>query len=144
MKRFYIIAILIISGMTAMAQDRPDITHQTTGDDRLERTTETIQLQFNNDGRIELVGGGNHYYNVNVTSGIENIWQETIGREKGNVINYDFPIIGTFLITLTSSQSTTLWRLENGVLNNGSRIPKWGEVADQMKQGYSRTYNRRN
>ena len=138
MKRFYIIAILIISGMTAMAQNRPDITHQTTGDDRrgIVSFTDMLQLQFNDEGMIEVIGCGSNYYRVNVTQGTANVWSETIGREKGNVINYDFPEIGTFLITLTNSRgSTTLWRLENGVINGSSRIPNWGEVATKNDYG---------
>ena len=36
MKRIFTIILITICGMTAMAQDRPDMTHQSTGRDRIE------------------------------------------------------------------------------------------------------------
>ena len=145
MKRFYIAIMITICGLTAMAQDRPDMTHQTTGRDRggLTIFTEFLQLQFNEDGLIEVMGSENEYFNVTITRETVCVWTGIIGREYGNVINYhDFSIVATYVITLTSSRgSTTVWRLENGVLN-GSRIPRWGDVTDQIKNDYSRTFDR--
>ncbi|MBQ6165960.1 MAG: hypothetical protein IJK41_00780 [Muribaculaceae bacterium] len=89
------------------------------------------------------MGSENEYFNVTITRETVCVWTGIIGREYGNVINYhDFSIVATYVITLTSSRgSTTVWRLENGVLN-GSRIPSWGDVTDQIKNDYSRTFDR--
>ena len=144
MKRLYIAILITICGMTAMAQDRPDINHQTTGRDRTEITmfSEVLQLQYNEDGMIEVLGCGNDYFNVTITKDLSCVWFGIIGREYGNVINYDFQTIGTYVITLTNSQgSTTVWRLENGILY-GSKLPNLGEVTNQRKNDFSHAYDR--
>ena len=120
MKRFYIIAILMtMCGMTAMAQDRPDITHQTTGEDRdiVPNFTEWPQPFFNTDGKIEVIGCYRYSYNVTITSDNSYVWSGVIGKGHSNVIDYnEFYDDVTYLITLTSSRgSTTRWRLENGI-----------------------------
>ena len=129
MKRFYIIAILIISGMTAMAQNNKGLAHQTTGnDDRdvISYYTELLQPFINNDGKIEVIGCHRYSYSVIITSDDFYVWSGVIGKGHGNVIQYnEFYDDVTYLITLMSTQGSTTWRLENGVLN-GSRCPNWG------------------
>lgn len=135
MKRIYIIILITICGMTAMAQNRPTGTHQSSGGDRdgIVSFTEMLMLQFNEDGLIEVTGCENDYYNVTITKESSLVWVGIIGKEHGNVISYNhFDAVATYVITLTSSRgSTTVWKLENGVLN-GSRIPNWGNATDQM------------
>lgn len=133
MKRFYIIILITMCGMTAMAQNRPTGTHQTTGGDRdgIVSFAEVLLLQFNEDGLIEVMGCENDYFNVTITKESTFVWGGIIGKEYGNVIEYNsFDLSATYVITLTSSRgSTTAWKLENGVLN-GSRMPNWGGVTD--------------
>ena len=133
MKRFYIIILITICGMTAMAQNRPTGTHQSSGGDRggIVSFTEVLMLQFNEDGLIEVTGCENDYYSVTITKDSSFVWGGIIGREHGNVIEYNnFDAVATYVITLTSSRgSTTVWKLENGVLN-GFRTPNWGGVTD--------------
>ena len=146
MKRFYIIAILItICGMTAMAQNSKGMAHQSTGRDRDGITTfcELLQLQFNDEGMIEVIGCENDYYNVSITKDLSCVWNGIIGRGFGNIITYnDFSPAGTYMITLTSSRgSITVWKLENGVLN-GSNMPNWGGISDQMNNDHHPLYDR--
>lgn len=140
MKRIFIIAILItVCGLSAMAQNRPDMTHQSTGRDRdeLPSYSAALELQFNDEGLIEVLGCENEYYNVTITRETAYVWNGIIGKEYGNVIAYNgFETTATYLITLTSSRGTTsLWRLEYGILT-GSRVPNWGGVIDQRKNGF--------
>lgn len=144
MKRFYIIILITICGMTAMAQNRPTGTHQTSGGDRggIVTFTEVLVLQFNEDGLIEVMGCENDNYIVSITRETSFVWNGIIGRNYGNVIQYnDFLASATYVITLTNSRgSTTVWKLENGVLN-GSRIPTRGELSDQTKIDLSPLHN---
>ena len=72
MKRIYIIAILItVCGLTAMAQDRPDMTHQTTGRDRVEFKSYADQPNLVYDSetnQIAVYGNESEFYDVNITS----------------------------------------------------------------------------
>ena len=137
MKRFYIFAILItICGMTAMAQNRPTGTHTSSGGDRdgVVYFTEVLQLYFNAEGMIEVMGCENDYYHVTIDRESSLVWSGIIGRERGNVIEYDsYALNATYVITLTNSRgSTTVWRLENGALI-GSIMPNRGGKADQTR-----------
>ncbi|MBR6947442.1 MAG: hypothetical protein IKH53_05750 [Muribaculaceae bacterium] len=134
MKRLYIAILITICGMTAMAQDRPDMTHQTTGRDRDGFDSyEMLMLQFNEDGLIEVSGCENTNYQVTITRESIPVWYGMIGKDYGNVINYtSFAVTSTYIITLTSSRGSTVWRLENGILI-GSKLPNWGGPLNHYK-----------
>ena len=136
MKRLVIIAILsTICGMTAMAQDRPTGTHHSTGGDRggITSFVAILQAEFV-DPYIEVYGCEDASYDVIVSTGSSVVWNEIIGGEYGNVINYEFSTTRSYVITLTSLQqgTTFVWKLENGVLN-GSGIPNLGNITNQKK-----------
>lgn len=138
MKRIIIITILaVICGINAMAQDRPTGTHQSTGGDRTEFFTlvSVLTPEFD-DPNIVVYGCEDAYYDVTVTMGSSIEFNDIIGRERGNTINYEFSTDRSYVITLTSLlQGTTIvWRLDNGVLN-GSRIPNLGGVTNDMING---------
>lgn len=130
MKRLYIAILITICGMTAMAQDRPDINHQTTGRDRDGIITYAMMLTpVYDEPYVEVYGCENNYYDVTVSTGRVIDWYGIIGKEYGTVIDYEFSSTMSYVITVTSSQgSTVVWRLENGVLN-GSKMP-WGGITD--------------
>ena len=138
MKRIIIITILaVICGITAMAQDRPNGTHHSSGGDRTEFFTRvSVLVPVFDDPNIVVYGCEDAYYDVTVTMGSSIEFNDIIGRERGNTINYEFSTDRSYVITLTSLlQGTTIvWRLDNGVLN-GSRIPNLGGVTNDMING---------
>ena len=71
MKRFFIITILAtMCGMTAMAQNRPDVTQQTTGGNHDWVPTFSVarpNLTYNAADQVIIVNGSSEYYNVEVT-----------------------------------------------------------------------------
>jgi len=143
MKRFYLIAILMtICGMTAMAQDRPDITHQTTGRDRIDIVSiTTILTPVFDEPYIFVNGCENTYCEVAVTEGTVMEWWGVIGKEYGTMIEYEFSCDKSYVITLKSSQgSTMVWRLENGVLNGTRKT--WGDMSDQIFFDYIPLFDR--
>ena len=129
MKRFYIIAILItIAGMTAMAQNRPDITHQSTGRDRggvvfyADRPT----LVFDNvTNQIEVYGSDSDYYNVAITSTTNNqvVFTAVIDGNY-DIIDANIMSSGAHVIALTSSHGNTYrWTFDQG-LQGGIILPE--------------------
>ena len=131
MKRFYIIAILItICSMTAMAQNRPDITHQSTGRDRggVVSLVELLTPVFT-EPYIMVYGCENSNYDVTVVKGASLEWNGNIGKDYGAIIDYAFLSTESYVITVTNSRVSYEWRLEYGVLN-GSRMPNWGGITD--------------
>jgi len=146
MKRFYLIAILFaIASLTAMAQDKPDMTHQTTGEDRDGIVSfKTILTPLYDEPYIEVLGCEDSYYDVTVTIGMKCMWNGIIGREYGTVINYEFSSTKSYVITVTSLQGAShyVWRLENGVLNGSSRLPNWEGITDQWLIGGNPFFDR--
>lgn len=131
MKRFYIIAILItICSLTAMAQNRPDITHQSTGRDRGGIVTFTeILTPVYTEPYIMVYGCENNLYDVTVFKGASFDWNGFIGRDYGAIIDYAFLSTESYVIIVTNSRGSYEWRLENGVLD-GSKMPNWGGITD--------------
>ena len=108
MKRFSIIAILItICGMTAMAQNRPDVTHQSTGDDR-EKYTPVMDmpaLVYDEDAQeIFVEGSQSNYYMVSITmQPTQMVVLETMIDGTFDIIDVSSLVAGNYTITLTSS-----------------------------------------
>ncbi len=108
MKRFYFISILItICGLTAMAQNRPDLTHQTGGGDRtifnivIDKPTLTFD-QANHE--ITVQGNNSEFYAVSVSPQDSEapIYEAVIDGEY-DVIDVSTLTSGNYMIALTSS-----------------------------------------
>ena len=108
MKRFNIIAILItICGITAMAQDRPDLTHQTGGDDRniFKFIMDVPTLTYDEDAQEIIVQGSQaEYYTVSITATpSQMVVLETVIDGEYDVIDVSMLTAGSYDISLTSS-----------------------------------------
>ena len=124
MKRFIYIAILMtICGITAMAQDRPDITHQTGGDDRVKFNivNDKPTLDYNNDTQeIIVVGSDSDYYNVTISESTSHaVILESVIDGVYDIIDVSMLTSGSYNISLTSSHwNTYTWTFENGQVTN--------------------------
>ena len=121
MKRFYFIAILAaICGMTAMAQDRPDLTHQTGGDDRIDFAfiMDMPSLVYDGDAQeIIVMGSQSDYYTVTIMSqSTQMIMLETMVDGEYDIIDVSMLATGTYIIALTSPRwNTYSWSFTQGV-----------------------------
>lgn len=125
MKR-YIIAILItICGMTAMAQNRPDMTHQSTGRDRdkVKLYADQPELVYDNTtNQIAVYGNECEYYYVTITS------SSTLQVVFTSIISGDYDIIdasimssGTYYLSLLSSHGNNYqWTFNQGLQGTGT------------------------
>jgi len=127
MKRIYIISILItICGLAAMAQNRPDLTHQTGGGDRVifNIVADKPALTFDQANHEIIVQGNNSDFYAVTASVMESeaiVMQTTIDGEY-DVIDVSMLTAGNYLIALTSSHGNTYTWTFNGTsgLNYGS------------------------
>lgn len=108
MKRFYFISILItICGLTAMAQNRPDLTHQTGGGDRtiFNIVVDKPALSFDrNNHEITVQGNNSEFYAVSVTlEDSQALIFETVIDGEYDVIDVSMLTSGNYVIALTSS-----------------------------------------
>ena len=123
MKRFYITILITICGLTAMAQDRPDITHQTGGGDRIkfgivyDKPTLTID---NEAQEIIVEGSDSEYYIVSIThASTQAVILESVIDGVYDIIDMSMLTSGSYIISLTSSQwNTYSWTYENGQISN--------------------------
>jgi len=112
MKRFNIIIILIaICSITAMAQNRPDVTHQTTGDDRniFKFILDVPTLTYDEDAQEIIVQGSQaQYYTVSITATpSQMVVLETVIDGEYDVIDVSMLTVGSYDITLISSNRNT-------------------------------------
>ena len=121
MKRLSIIAILItICGITAMAQDRPDLTHQTGGDDRSIHKifVDMPTVVYDADAEEIIVEGSqSSYYTATITSqSTQMIEFETIIDGEYDIIDVSMLMPGTYTLTLTSSNDNSYsWTFSPGL-----------------------------
>jgi len=120
MKRFYIIAtILAMCGLAAVAQDRPDITHQTGGGDRIEfKTTYDKPVLTYDENALEVIVEGREsaFYTVCVTNQLKMVVQETVIDGEYDIIDVSQLTSGTHIIALTSSNGNTYtWTFDHGL-----------------------------
>ena len=127
MKRLYFIAIMIaICSMTAMAQDRPDIIHNTGGGDHGGITSFAQQptLVYHEDtNQIEVFGcRTDNYHVVIMLQPVQIIvWEGTIDGEY-DIIDVSSLINGTYSIVLTNANGYSYtWTFDGGL--SGSRLP---------------------
>ena len=146
MKRFYIAILITICGLTAMAQDRPDMTHQSTGRDRggIVLFADRPTLVFNSEeNQIEVYGNESDYYNVTITRASLVVYTATIDGNY-DVIDVSNMSNGIYVIALTSSRGNTYQWTFNQDLHGNNGFP---EVIDKSGihthrlTGYSRTPN---
>ena len=121
MKRIYIIAILItVCGLTAMAQDRPDMTHQTTGRDRVEFKSYADQPNLVYDSetnQIAVYGNESEFYDVNITSlATQQIVFIAVINGQYDIIDAAIMSNGSYQITLVSSHGNVYqWTFDHGL-----------------------------
>ena len=137
MKR-YIIAILItICGLTAMAQNRPDMTHQSTGRDRIEVKLYADQPQLvydNTTNQIAVYGNESEYYYVTITS------SSTLQVVFSSIISGDYDIIdasimssGTYYLSLMSSHGNSYqWTFNQGLQGGTGSFGIVDRLGDRM------------
>ena len=127
MKRFvYIIILATICGMTAMAQDRPDITRQTSGGNHEWMPTHRIHMPtINYDEEsctITIIGdGASGYYLVDVinTSTGVSVLSTMIDGNVG-VIDATMLLDDSYLITITDDKGVAFSYLFDGALHTSS------------------------
>ena len=119
MKRFYIITIMaIICSLAAMAQNRPDMAHQTNGGNRRDIKTSLSMPSVSLSGSDLTVTNISGYWTVWITddSGFTcmsprsfegEIESEDIGFYASNDVTY-------VLYILTSAGNTYTWSIESG------------------------------
>ena len=110
MKRIFIITILAtICGMTAMAQDRPDVTQQTTGGNHNDIPTFSVarpSLTYNAADHEIIVNGMAEYYSVEVkiASNLAVVFTTTVEGDMG-VIDVSALANDVYIITLTDDNN---------------------------------------
>jgi len=142
MKRLYIfttILLMTICGMTAMAQDRPDITHQTGGGDR-DKTPGVFfaqpTLEYDQETNlITVYGFDTFYYDVVITMQSTGmiVWQGMIDGVCG-IIDASILINGTYVIKLIDDGGRYYtWTFDSSMC--GTRLPN---AIDRMSDRFNR------
>ena len=133
MKRFFIITILAtICGMTAMAQNRPDVTQQTTGGNHDMVPTFSAarpNLTYNAADQVIIVNGMSEYYNVEVKLTGTNvvIFTTTVEGDMGVI---DVASLGNnvYIITLTDDND----RLYRYTFDAGTGVVTFRGLANPL------------
>lgn len=112
MKRFNIFIITIaICGIAAMAQNRPDVTHQSTGDDRNihKFVADMPTLSYNEEAReITVQGSQSDFYTVSIiVQSSQAVVLETVIDGTFDIIDVSMLESSNYNIALTSSNSNT-------------------------------------
>ena len=141
MKRFYIIILITICGITAMAQDRPDLTHQTNSDDRdrMWLTCDMPSLVYDETAQVILVEGSESvYYIATITSQANQmVMLETVIDGEYDTIDVSMLTAGTYTIALTSSRwNTYTWTFSQalGVSANWATGRTSGRLTNAARQ----------
>lgn len=121
MKRFYIITILaIVCSLTAMAQNRPGMAHQTTGRDRDQFMTSllipSVSLSDNQLTVTDISG----FWTVWITDEFGSICMSPRSFEGENTVDIGFFPSNDVTYTLyisTSAGNTYTWCIEHGFVN---------------------------
>jgi len=120
MKRaFFIIILAVICSLVSMAQDRPDITHQSTGRDRIEtKSLSSPTLTYYSMYRLILVNGNglSDFYNVMINNAMTNeiVYYAAISGDN-DVIEASMLIAGmAYDIILTDENGTTFTYVFDG------------------------------
>ena len=121
MKRFYIITILaIICSLTAMAQNRPGMAHQTTGRDRDQFMTSllipSVSLSDNQLTVTDISG----FWTVWITDEFGSICMSPRSFEGENTVDIGFypsNDVTYVLYISTSAGNTYSWSIERGFVN---------------------------
>ena len=121
MKRIYIITILAaICGLTAMAQNRPDIAHQNTGRDRIEFGFYADQPTLVYDdvtNEIAVYGNESEFYDVIIMSASsQQVVLVTVIDGTYDIIDASIMSSGAYTIELTSSHGNIYrWTFNQGL-----------------------------
>ena len=138
MKRIFIISILItICGITAMAQNRPDMTHQSTGRDRMGSkiyVDQPVLVYDNTSNQIAVYGSESEYYHVTITlvSTQDVVFTATINGDY-DIIDASIMSSGTYNIALTSSHGNTYrWTFDHGLQSSFGVIDKIVDLENRF------------
>ena len=121
MKRIYIITILAaICGLTAMAQNRPDIAHQNTGRDRIEfgfYADQPTLVYDDVNNEIAVYGNESEFYDVIIMSASsQQVVLVTVIDGTYDIIDASIMSSGTYTIELTSSHGNIYrWTFNQGL-----------------------------
>ena len=121
MKRIYIITILAaICGLTAMAQNRPDIAHQNTGRDRIEfgfYADQPTLVYDDVNNEIAVYGNESEFYDVIIMSASsQQVVLVTVIDGTYDIIDASIMSNGTYTIELTSSHGNIYrWTFNQGL-----------------------------
>lgn len=111
--------LLAAVGMTAMAQDRPDIVRQTSGGDRggFVFYDDQPSVDYNSETKMITVhGNASEYYLVVITSAATQleVFETVINGEMDTIDAHEF-LSGTYTISFTSSRGNIYtWTFNNG------------------------------
>lgn len=133
MKRLYFIILITICGLTAMAQDRPDMTHQSTGRDRMGYKFDKPTLVFDNAlNQIAVYGCASEYYDVTITSQLsQQVIYMTVINGIYDIIDTSIMPSGAYIITLTSQRGNIYkWTFDQGLQDN--LLPGTYNFVDQF------------
>lgn len=146
MKRIFIISILItICGITAMAQNRPDMTHQSTGRDRMGTklyNDQPVLVYDNTSNQIAVYGSESEYYHVSITmvSSQQVVFTATINGDY-DIIDASIMSSGTYNIALTSSHGNTYrWTFDEGLQGTSGAVERVGDKENRL-DGFDLTPN---
>ena len=136
MKRIFIITILItICGLAAMAQDRPDLTHQSTGRDRVGFKIDEPTLIYDSEmNQIAVYGCGSEYYDVIITSATtQQVVYMTVIDGHYDIIDASVMTSGIYTLELTSSRGNVYqWMFDQGLGQSVNNIGKKGELINHI------------
>lgn len=140
MKRIYIITILAaICGLTAMAQNRPDIAHQNTGRDRIEFGFYADQPTLVYDdvtNEIAVYGNESEFYDVIIMSASsQQVVLVTVIDGTYDIIDASIMSSGAYTIELTSSHGNIYrWTFNQGlegIVVPGITLDKIGDLMNR-------------
>ena len=119
MKRIYIILTLsIVCCMAAMAQNRPDIAHQTTGEDRYKKQfgySERPVVYYDSDRKVIEISGSEEYYNVFFNSQTTDFVWVVTAYGPSDEISVMGLLDGVYTMTVSTPVGTSfVWTFRKG------------------------------
>ena len=121
MKRFYIITILaIVCSLTAMAQNRPGMAHQTAGGNRNDIMTSLSIPSVSLSDNVLTVTNISGYWTVWITDEFGSICMSPRSFEGEDTVEIGFFLSNDVTYTIyisTSAGNTYTWCIEHGFVN---------------------------
>ena len=140
MKRIYIITILAaICGLTAMAQNRPDIAHQNTGRDRIEfgfYADQPTLVYDDVNNEIAVYGNESEFYDVIIMSASsQQVVLVTVIDGTYDIIDASIMSSGAYTIELTSSHGNIYrWTFNQGLDGLTAPVTTMDKIGNSMNR----------